>query len=310
MPETPGDFLSSMNVHHLELFYYVARFGGITQAVRRMPYGIQQPAVSSQILQLEDQLGVILFQRRPFELTPAGQELYAFVEPFFSRLSEVQEKLSGGDSQRVRIAASSIVLREHLPGLLQQIRAGFPELRVALQSRHPSEMFAALEKQEVDLVLTSVEGKPPAGCDYAPLLEIPLVLLVPRKCPLTSVQALWEKDRISEGLVGLPPSEVISKQFQAGLQKRGVQWPVSIEVDSLDVLEAYVLAGFGFGVSAQIPGRKWPRELRVLPLGGFTPLQLAIFWRGKLNALQRQVVEVCAQRAEALRQHALPPKER
>jgi DNA-binding transcriptional LysR family regulator len=38
-----------MNIHHLELFYHVARHGGISSAVRHMPYAIQQPAVSSQI---------------------------------------------------------------------------------------------------------------------------------------------------------------------------------------------------------------------------------------------------------------------
>jgi len=38
-----------MNIHHLELFYYVAKHGGIAAAVRKMPYGIQQPAVSGQI---------------------------------------------------------------------------------------------------------------------------------------------------------------------------------------------------------------------------------------------------------------------
>ena len=47
-----------MNIHHLELFYFVAKFEGITAAVRKMPYGIQQPAVSGQILQLEEKLGV------------------------------------------------------------------------------------------------------------------------------------------------------------------------------------------------------------------------------------------------------------
>ena len=51
-----------MNVHHLELFYYVARHGGIMPAVRNIPYGIQQPAVSSQIAQLEEFLGVTLFR--------------------------------------------------------------------------------------------------------------------------------------------------------------------------------------------------------------------------------------------------------
>ena len=61
-----------MNIHHLELFYFVAKYEGITAAVRKMPYVIQQPAVSGQILQLERELGVKLFNRRPFALTPAG----------------------------------------------------------------------------------------------------------------------------------------------------------------------------------------------------------------------------------------------
>jgi len=45
-----------MNVHHLELFYYVAKHAGVSAAARHMPYGIQQPAISAQILQFEDSL--------------------------------------------------------------------------------------------------------------------------------------------------------------------------------------------------------------------------------------------------------------
>ena len=68
-----------MNIHHLELFYYVAKFGGISEAVRNMPYGIQQPAMSGQVIQLEEFLGTTLFQRRPFQLTTEGKELFDFI---------------------------------------------------------------------------------------------------------------------------------------------------------------------------------------------------------------------------------------
>ncbi len=74
-----------MNIHHLELFYYVAKHGGIAAAVRNMPYGIQQPAVSGQIARLEEALGAKLFNRRPFLLLPAGAELFEFTKPFFRR---------------------------------------------------------------------------------------------------------------------------------------------------------------------------------------------------------------------------------
>jgi DNA-binding transcriptional LysR family regulator len=75
-----------MNIHHLELFYFVAKHGGIAAAVRNIPYGIQQPAVSGQIAKLEESLGTKLFQRRPFALSPAGLELFEFIKPFFDKI--------------------------------------------------------------------------------------------------------------------------------------------------------------------------------------------------------------------------------
>src|SRR5438046_10739934 len=94
-----------MNIHHLELFYYVARHGGVSAAARRIPYGIQQPAISAQIIQLEDNLGTTLFHRRPFRLTKAGEELLRFIEPFFGGVGEVGTRLRGGRDVRIRIGA-------------------------------------------------------------------------------------------------------------------------------------------------------------------------------------------------------------
>src|SRR5512138_2991837 len=110
-----------MNIHHLELFYFVARHGGITEAVRNIPYGIQQPAVSGQVAQLEEYLGVTLFQRRPFTLSPAGERLYKYIQPFFSNLDSIASELQGGKARSIRIGASTIVLRDHLPAFFKNI---------------------------------------------------------------------------------------------------------------------------------------------------------------------------------------------
>lgn len=288
-----------MNVHHLELFYYVARHGGISEAVRNMPYGIQQPAVSGQILQLEDHLGVTLFQRRPFALTAPGEKLYEFIQPFFSRLNEVADAVSGGASQLVRMAASSIVLKDHLPELLRAVRERFPGLKLALYGGMQSDVTGALERSEIDLAITTVEGKPGPGMQHERLLELPLVLLVEKKSPLTSAEALWSGDRIGEGLIGLPGREAITRQFQAGLAKRGVTWPLSIEANSLDLIETYVAGGFGIGVTVDIPGRKLHAGVRALPLEGFQPLVLVVLWRGILSPLHQEVVNECVARARA-----------
>src|SRR5438477_11701817 len=86
---------SIVNIHHLELFYYVAKHGGIAGAVRNIPYGIQQPAVSGQIARLEEALGAKLFHRRPFSLLPPGAELYDFIKPFFDDVENVASRIRG-----------------------------------------------------------------------------------------------------------------------------------------------------------------------------------------------------------------------
>ena len=165
----------TMNVHHLELFYYVARHGGIMPAVRNIPYGIQQPAVSAQVAQLEEYLGVTLFQRRPFCLTPPGEKLFAFVQPFFANLDKIASDLQGGQTRQFRIGASTIVLRDHLPQLLTGVRKKFPGLKLLLREGFPAQLEELLAKDEVDLVFTMIQRNPPAGFQSLILLELPLV---------------------------------------------------------------------------------------------------------------------------------------
>ena len=167
-----------MNVHHLELFYYVARHGGTMPAVRNIPYGIQQPAVSSQIAQLEEFLGVTLFHRRPFALTPAGEKLFEFIRPFFSNLEKVAGELQGGQARHIRIGASTIVLREHLPELFRDVRKKFPGLKLSLREGYPAQFEEWLRKDEIDLAVTLIEKKTAPGIHSLALLELPLILLV------------------------------------------------------------------------------------------------------------------------------------
>src|ERR1051325_9890359 len=119
-----------------------------------MPYGIQQPAVSAQILQLEAALGVSLFQRRPFTLTPAGDKLYRFIQPFFQNIENVAEEIRGGAAELVRIGASDVILRDHLPEIIQRARAQFPSTKLILRSGYQPDLIEWMRKQELDLALT------------------------------------------------------------------------------------------------------------------------------------------------------------
>ena len=270
-----------MNIHHLELFYYVARHGGITGAVRNIPYGIQQPAVSGQIAQLEEFLGATLFQRRPFALTSAGEKLYQFIEPFFSRVDSIATEIQGGTARQIRIGSSDIVLRDYLPELLQAARRKFPQLKAALREGYQPDLETMLQKQEIDVAVTLIEKKSPPGIHAQSLLELPLILLAPKECPYASSEELWKLDKITEPLICLPTSEAICRNFQQGLAKRRIDWFPSIEVSSLDLIEAYVSNGFGIGLTVSIPKTKMSPKVRAIPLPGFAPVSIGVLWQGR-----------------------------
>jgi DNA-binding transcriptional LysR family regulator len=289
-----------MNIHHLELFYYVARHGGIMEAVRNIPYGIQQPAVSGQIAQLEEALGVTLFQRRPFSLTPAGKKLFGYIQPFFTNLDALEKELSDGEARHIRIGAATIVLRDHLPELLRNLQKKISNLKVSLREGHQPELESLLLKEEIDLAVSVVEKKSAPGIHSLPLIELPLVLLVEKKSKVTDASQLWSLDKITEPLICLPATETVCKNFQQGLAKTGVDWFPSIEVSSLDLIETYVASGLGIGLSVAIPNSSFSPKIRVLPLPGFAPIAIGALWRGKTTPLLQAMLDELKLRAKRL----------
>jgi DNA-binding transcriptional LysR family regulator len=116
----------------------------------------------------------------------------------------------------------------------------------------------------------------------------------------TSAAALWERDKISDPLISLPTNEGITKHFQTGLAKRGIDWPTRIEVDSLDLIETYVANGFGVGLSVAIPRKKLANAVRAMDLPDFDPVIIGALWRGKLTEVMSTFLDELRRRAEQL----------
>ena len=290
-----------MNVHHLELFYFVAKHGGIMPAVRNIPYGIQQPAVSAQVAQLEEFLGTTLFQRRPFALTPAGEKLFQFIRPFFANLDQIADELQGGQLRQLRIGASTVVLRDHVPLLLKGVQKNFPGVRVSLREGYAARLGELLAQDEVDVVITLVDEKPPAGFQSEVLLELSMVLLVEKNSKIKSAEELWQRDKIAEPLICLPAQETLTKNFQAQLAGLGVEWFPAIEASSVDLVETYVANGLGIGLSVAVPDRKSPVTVRTLGLQNFPPVRIGVMWKGKKLPLLGSFLDMARQRARNLK---------
>ena len=289
-----------MNSHHLELFYYVALHGGISAAVRKMPYGIQQPAVSGQLLQLEKDLGLQLFERRPFALTAPGRELFTFVEPFFGRLRDIPRRLRAEEDARLRLAAPATVLRDYLPALIRDHKQQYPSVSLHLHDANQARAETLLRKHEIDLAITELEGKPAAGLCSATLFTLPLILLVPDTLKIANAADLWRRGSPSETLIALPPDEVVTKHFQSRLRQLRVNWRIGVQVSAMDLIPIYVSLGFGVGLSIAAPGAALTPGVKALPLPTFPPLVVAALWQKNLSAPNTAFLEAIRARAGEL----------
>ena len=115
--------------------------------------------------------------------------------------------------------------------------------------------------------------------------------MVHKKSPIQNAEDLWVLDKIEIPLICLPVSEPISRYFQEGLVRLGIDWLPSIEASSLEAIQNYTLNGYGVGLNVWLPNEKPPKGLRLLSLHDFKPLELAVLWMRDPNALMQEFIQ-------------------
>ncbi|MDK3161865.1 LysR family transcriptional regulator [Kamptonema cortianum] len=272
------------NPHHLELFHYVAKHGGIVKACRHIPYGIQQPAVSAQLIALEKSLGTRLFERKPFALTPAGQRVRDFIRPFFDGLPEIATLAAGDSRPTLKITGVSEFLKMTLPGLFHRLKNEMSDVILKVYDRNQSGSLDLLDQGEADLAVTVPEVSTPPRVRSKEILRLPLVMILPihEKNPRNLRALLTRLRKNPPPLVSLPAHERLTRIFQSQLTAQGIVWPVSVEAGSIDLVETYVAEGFGWGLSVRRPDAPSTPGTRSILLKDFPGLPIAAFWKDNL----------------------------
>ena len=126
-------------------------------------------------------------------------------------------------------------------------------------------------------------------------------LVIPRRSKIRTISDVFRNGQPTEKLISLPSSEVLSKNFRAGLKKLRLHWPTAIEVVSLDLIDIYTSLGFGIGSSIFLPSREITKELRLLPLQKFPRVTIGAFWLGELPTIAESLLADLKKIAERMK---------
>jgi DNA-binding transcriptional LysR family regulator len=239
----------NVTLKQLKVFERVARRLSFTRAAEELY--LTQPAVSMQIRQFEDAIGLPLFERlgKKIYLTEVGEELYKLSRTIARQLDEAEqliEELKGTDTGRLRVSVANTV-HYFAIRLLGEFCRRHPKVRVQFKVTNRKGLLQSLEDNEADLLLM---GKPPETheLEAESFLTNPLVIIAPPDHPL--------RGRISIPLTALADETFIMREVGSGtrnsverfLEERGVRLTVSMEMNTNGAIKQGVEEGLGLGI--------------------------------------------------------------
>ena len=248
---TRGDRLKQ-----LRAFCHAARLGSITRAAEYI-YS-SQPAVSQQVRALEDELSLVLFDRRGprIALTLAGEKLYRMAMPVvvgMDRLPDTfAEQYRGEISGDFQIAAGRSTAAYVVPRYLKEFREQHPGIRVNVRTGTGLERLSWLRAYEVDIAFGAVDVVPP-DLDFHLIFGSRNILITPVDHPLAG------RDDVDIREAGRYPAVVprgdsryIRRVADLILRQHGVALKVAAELDGWNVIKRYVAAGVGVSVVPEV----------------------------------------------------------
>src|SRR5215468_854839 len=181
-----------MDIRHLQTFQAVLREGSFGRAARALR--LAQPTVTLHVQELEEELGLPLFDRRGRQRrrTEAGDLLAARALPILEALdalSRSMEELRDGRGGLVRLGSIEPAASRVVTPLLARLRRERPALRIRLDASGTAGVSRAVADRDIDVGLCS-EPSPDLDLKFEPLFDEEMALLVPRSHRLARGRAL------------------------------------------------------------------------------------------------------------------------
>ncbi|CUH53036.1 LysR family transcriptional regulator, regulator for metE and metH [Shimia marina] len=191
---------------HLRTVRAIHECGGLARAAEQL--NITQSALSHQVKGLEEQAGVELFVRRskPMKLSAAGLRLLRLANQVLPEVEKLEAEFNGlrdGRSGRLHIAIECHACFEWLFPVLEQFRKNWPDVDVDIRPGLAFDAMPALQKEEVDLVVSSDPENLP-GVSFSHLFDYAPVFVASAQHPLAQKSFVDAEDFRGETLITYP----------------------------------------------------------------------------------------------------------
>lgn len=239
----------NITLRQLKVFERVAHRLSFTRAAEELY--LTQPAVSMQIKQFEETIGLPLFERlgKKIYLTRAGDEIYRLSKSISQQLDEAEqliEELKGTEGGKLAVSVASTV-HYFAIRLLADFCRLYPKVQVSFKVTNRRGLLQQLEDNEADIVLM---GKPPSELDLVaePFMDNPLVVIAAANHPLAGSKSISPSQLKHETFLMREQGSGTRSSAERFFSEQGFNISGSMEMNTNTAIKQGVEVGLGLGV--------------------------------------------------------------
>ena len=248
IPFTPCAMLH-LTLRQLQVFEKVASHLNYSRAAEELY--LSQPAVSMQIKQLEENIGLPLFEQmgKKIFLTEAGRELFHYSRNIAQQLAEMEavfDEMKGLEQGKLTLSVVNTA-NYFTPRLLAKFCQMHPNINVILQVANRDAVLKQLADNSTDL---AIMGQPPDGLDISaePFLDNPLVVIAAPDHPLARLKRVKLAQLAQETFLSREPGSGTRSAMERIFAEHQIRPRISMEMETNEAIKQAVQAGMGLGI--------------------------------------------------------------
>ncbi|MGQ0708291.1 MAG: LysR family transcriptional regulator [Rhodoferax sp.] len=234
-----------MNLRFVEAFYWAATLKSVSRAADKL--FITQSAASARLSALEDELGVLLLDRRDkqFRLTVAGTRFLAYAEKLLHLQREIQSEMQGAQAPRaltLRLGVIESVLHSWLIAWIEALRQEQPTLELELSVETTPVLMELVRRGTLDLAFAA-QPVGAEGVRHKALPPMPMAFVgpkTPRRARTHTLATLAQQELLTFQRGSQPYVALIDLLRQADIEPRRVH-----AISSISAMVQLVQGGFG-----------------------------------------------------------------
>lgn len=287
------------DLQSLEIFITVCRTGSMTAAAAQT--GLTQSAVSRQVLNLEQRLGLALIERgtRPLKPTPAAQKLVSAAEHLLAEAAAVPALLRSADVgmiPQLRLGLIDSLSDPLVPILIKSLRDRVASISIATGFMAP--LRQRLLKRELDALISADPFDDVDGFERFELFQEQFVVLASRGEPPFGDEAEFRHFATRLPMIRSGTSSGIAQRVEQHFRRMRLEVPHAFSCETIESIVGLVASGIGWSILTPVCVRKCislAPAIQVLPFPGasFSRHIYLVVRRGELGSFAKQLSTLC-----------------